>query len=161
MYWFLKKLIHFSWRIITLQYCGGFCCEACGFSALWLGIEPTSPVLESKVLTNVLPGRSQGCCLLECYTEWENKESWIQTHSTALSTECVVGFSWNKQKNEDKPRFPARFQHKINSIFYFFKFNSVQFSRLVVSNSLRPHGLQHPRLPCPSPIPGACSNSCW
>ena len=30
----------------------------------------------------------------------------------------------------------------------------------VVSNSLRPHGLQHVRLPCPSPIPRACSNSC-
>ena len=27
-------------------------------------------------------------------------------------------------------------------------------------NSLRPHGLQHTRLPCPSPSPGACSNSC-
>ena len=30
----------------------------------------------------------------------------------------------------------------------------------VVSNSLRPHGLQHARLPCPLPSPGACSNSC-
>ena len=30
----------------------------------------------------------------------------------------------------------------------------------VVSDSLRPHGLQHARLPCPSPSPGACSNSC-
>ena len=29
-----------------------------------------------------------------------------------------------------------------------------------MSNSLRPHGLQHSRLPCPSPPPGACSNSC-
>ena len=37
---------------------------------------------------------------------------------------------------------------------------SVQFSRSVGSNSLRPHGLQHTRLPCPSPTPGACSNSC-
>ena len=27
---------------------------------------------------------------------------------------------------------------------------SVQFSRSVMSNSLRPHGLQHARLPCPS-----------
>ena len=26
--------------------------------------------------------------------------------------------------------------------------------------TLRPHGLQHTRLPCPSPSPGACSNSC-
>ena len=36
---------------------------------------------------------------------------------------------------------------------------SVQFSRSVVSNSLGPHGLQHPRLPCQSPNPRACSNS--
>ena len=35
----------------------------------------------------------------------------------------------------------------------------IQF-RSVVSDSLRPHGLQHPRLPCPSPTPGACTNSC-
>ena len=30
----------------------------------------------------------------------------------------------------------------------------------VISNSLRPHGLQHIRLPCPSPSPGICPNSC-
>jgi len=31
---------------------------------------------------------------------------------------------------------------------------------LSLSGSLRPHGLQHARLPCPSPAPGAYSNSC-
>ena len=36
----------------------------------------------------------------------------------------------------------------------------VQFSCLVMCDSLRPHGLQHARLPCPSPTPRACSNSC-
>ena len=35
-----------------------------------------------------------------------------------------------------------------------------QFSHSVVSDSLRPHGLQHARLPCPSPTPRAYSNSC-
>ena len=39
-------------------------------------------------------------------------------------------------------------------------FSSVQFSRRAMSNSLRPHGLQHARLPCPSPTPRVCSNSC-
>ena len=34
------------------------------------------------------------------------------------------------------------------------------FNRSVESNSLWPHGLQHTRLPCPSPSPRACSNSC-
>ena len=37
---------------------------------------------------------------------------------------------------------------------------SVQFSHSFMSDSLQPHGLQHTRLPCPSPTPGACSNSC-
>ena len=36
----------------------------------------------------------------------------------------------------------------------------VQLSRSVVSSSLPPHGLQHTGPPCPSPTPGACSNSC-
>ena len=36
----------------------------------------------------------------------------------------------------------------------------VQFSHSVASNSLWPHQLQHTRLPCQSPTPGACSNLC-
>ena len=35
-----------------------------------------------------------------------------------------------------------------------------QFSRSVMSNSLRPHEVQHVSLPCPPPAPRACSNSC-
>ena len=37
-------------------------------------------------------------------------------------------------------------------------FSSVQFSHLVVSNSLWPHELQHTRPPCPSPSPGVHSD---
>ena len=36
----------------------------------------------------------------------------------------------------------------------------VQFSCSVMADSLRPHEPQHARLPCPSPPPGDCSNSC-
>ena len=42
----------------------------------------------------------------------------------------------------------------LSSVFLF------QFSPSVMSKSLRPHGLQHTRLLCPSPTPGVCSNSC-
>ena len=38
--------------------------------------------------------------------------------------------------------------------------SSVQFSRSVVSHSLRPHESQHARPPCPSSTPGVHSNSC-
>ena len=47
-----------------------------------------------------------------------------------------------------------------NGFFLNQRFRSVQFSCSVVSNSLRSHGLQHTRLPCPSPTPRACSDSC-
>ena len=39
-------------------------------------------------------------------------------------------------------------------------FLSVQFSRSVMSDPLRPHGLQHTRPPYPSPTPEIYSNSC-
>ena len=40
------------------------------------------------------------------------------------------------------------------------KYYTVQFSHSVMSDSLRPYGLQHTRPPCPSPTPGVYSNSC-
>ena len=49
------------------------------------------------------------------------------------------------------PFFIVQFSHPYIS--------SVQFSRSIVSDSLQPHGLQHARLPCPSPTPGGYSNS--
>ena len=39
------------------------------------------------------------------------------------------------------------------------RLSSVQFSHSVMSDSLRPHGLQHARPPCPSPTPRVYSNS--
>ena len=49
--------------------------------------------------------------------------------------------------------FPLLFQNNMED-------PSVHFSLSVMSNSLWSHGLQHARLPCPSPTPRACSNSC-
>ena len=48
----------------------------------------------------------------------------------------------------------------IHSFRWYFLRTSVQFSHSVMSNSLQPYGLQHVRLPCPSPTPGVYSNSC-
>ena len=43
---------------------------------------------------------------------------------------------------------------------FYWSTEQFQFSHSVVSDSLQPHELQHTRPPCPSPTPGACSNSC-
>ena len=43
---------------------------------------------------------------------------------------------------------------------HYLRFVVAVFSHQVVSDSLRPHGLQHARLFCPSLSPRVCSNSC-
>ena len=48
--------------------------------------------------------------------------------------------------------------HSLLEVTY--TFSSVQFSRSVMADSLRPHELQHARPPCLSPTPGVHSNSC-
>ena len=48
--------------------------------------------------------------------------------------------------------------HTDHVTFFQMLFQFFQFSHSVVSNSLWPHGLQHTRLPCPSPTPGVYSN---
>ena len=57
----------------------------------------------------------------------------------------------------------TRDRSRVSFVFCFGRwilYHSVQFSCSVVSDSLRPHGPQHARHPCPSLTPGACSNSC-
>ena len=49
---------------------------------------------------------------------------------------------------------------KMMSNTFFDAYCLVQFSSVAQSCSLRPHGLQHTRFPCPSPAPRASSNSC-
>ena len=59
--------------------------------------------------------------------------------------------------------FPVSFMGWGLSICHFFLVHwcpLLLFSCSVVSDSSWPHGLHHTRLPCPSPSPGACSNSC-
>ena len=51
-----------------------------------------------------------------------------------------------------------RIKHHINNLVWLI-FSSVQFSCSVVSNSLRPHELQHARPPCPSPKPRVHSDT--
>ena len=59
-----------------------------------------------------------------------------------FSNESVLRITWPKYWN------------------FSFSISSVQFSCSVMSNSLRPHGLQHTRPPCPSPTPRVHSNLC-
>ena len=70
---------------------------------------------------------------------------------------------WYSQLFQNFPvRSPAVLLWPVTSIFdgNTLSVSSVQSSHSVMSDSLRPHGLQHARPPCPSPSPRVYSNSC-
>ena len=67
-------------------------------------------------------------------------------YSFRLTSLCMTD-SWSIHISTNDP-----------ALFFFYGW-VVNFSHSVVSNSLWPHGLQHTRLPSPSPTPRACSNS--
>ena len=82
---------------------------------------------------------------------------------------CLIVLPSRSNQSKINKEFKGKFPRRNDIIVYgssgttgsFCKvlFSSVQFGHSVVSNYLRPHGLQHARLPCPSPTPRACSNS--
>ena len=91
-----------------------------------------------------------------------------QPMAAIQSSSVLSAFVWAAEEsiqefpslNQPSNRGLARFMfyeivHKIAS-----RSHTVQFSHSVVSDSLRPHGLQHARPPCPSPTPGVYLNSC-
>ena len=94
-------------------------------------------------------------------SDWCSLSQWC--HPTISS--CVIPYSsmiqrrlelwpwWHKAKCQES-WWEIRLWHILVCI------SSVQFSCSVISDSLLSHGLQHARLPCPSPSPGDCSNSC-
>ena len=95
------------------------------------------------------PSRQSACPMSFCqWHSWVTKAScstsdcWYNIHVLSLGLPNIC-----KQNN---------FQTKTGTMTAFFW---LQFSRSVMSSSLRPHGLQHTRPSCPSPTPGTCSNS--
>ena len=62
----------------------------------------------------------------------------------------VAQASWSLRTDKVHPCDTTFFPHH----------QSIQFSHSIVSNSLWTYGLWHTSLPCPSPTPGACSNTC-
>ena len=65
-------------------------------------------------------------------------------------TNCSLHLLWK----------PKKCLHASSNYASLQRFSLAQFSCSVVSNSLRPHGPHHAKLPCPSPTRGVYSHSC-
>ena len=89
-----------------------------------------------------LPGHPGACAAVPC---------WLDFDSLAW---CILkGSFWHPQLAASEKKSPMALCCDLLNTW------PVQFSRSVVSDSLPPHGPQHTRPPCPSPTPGAYSNS--
>ena len=101
---------------------------------------------------------------------WRETEEYIECAWYGMRRREAVGKEWEEQKDKWTPS--GRIIHECAYLIAFtsgakegiicfilllsiIHFSSVQFSRSGKSDSLRPHGFQHTRLPCPSPAPRA------
>ena len=98
---------------------------------------------------------------------WEDPlEKEMATHSSILAWRIL----WTEEPDGLQSTGSQRVGHDWANLLYFTLLYSTKavdelcflllLSCSVVSDSLRSYGLQHPRLSCLSPSPGACSNSC-
>ena len=71
----------------------------------------------------------------------------------------IAAKTWTQPKYLDKWIENIWYTHTHTHTQWNIQFNSVQFSRSVMSDSLRPHESQHARPPCPSPTPGVHPDS--
>ena len=75
---------------------------------------------------------------------------------------CTVWdfFAWRQNKNIPKQSTARKKHLSLHTSSVFSMPSALLFSHSVMSNPLRPHGLQHARLSCPSPSPRACLTLC-
>ena len=88
-----------------------------------------------------------------------NIQDWFPLGMTALISLQAKGLSRVFSNTTDQKHHFCGTQLSVVQLSHPY-INSVQFSCSVMSNSLRPHGLQHTRPPCPSPTPRVYSNTC-
>ena len=85
----------------------------------------------------------------------------IKEGHMCIHTHRNIFFFYMTRKKIEEYAMPGELKAMKMVWFYIFLNWSIsQFSHSVVSNSLGLHGLQHARLPCPSPTPGDYSKSC-
>ena len=123
-------------------------------SHVWLFVTPWT--VACQALLSVECSRQEYWSGLPYPTPGNLPNSGIQPRS--LASPALAGGFFTSKGKELVLKIPSVFEDLSNTSSA--SFSSVQFSRSVVSDSLRPHELQHARPSRPSPTPRVYSNSC-
>ena len=100
---------------------------------------------------------------------YSRRSFWPRDRNCVFCISCIgrqILYHWATWESRQLTFIGAYYIHYSNSfdpskkLREYILFSSVQFSRSVMSDSLRPHEPQHARPPCPSPTPGVYPNSC-
>jgi len=103
-------------------------------------------------------GVPQGCILSPClFNLYAKYIMWNARLDEVKAGIKIAGRNISNFRYVDDTTLMAESEEELKSLLMKVK---VQFSCSVVSNSLRPRGLQHTRPPCPSPTPRIYPNSC-
>ena len=94
------------------------------------------PLLPGKRYKATLSISVKLCLLISIQHQWTGSQDFDNICNLVVLGEPISGVMWTEGQSVS------------------------QFSRSVVSDSLRPHESQHARPPCPSQTPGVCSDSC-
>ena len=117
---------------------------------------PHSSTLALKIPWMEEPSRLQSMGWLRVGHDWATSFSLF--HFYALEKEMATHSSvlaWRIPGMGEPGGLTSMGSHRVRH-----NWSDLAVAVAAVSNSLQTHGLQHTRLPCPSPTPGACSNSC-
>ena len=105
-------------------------------------------------------------CSTWCFFHWGRRPRQVRRQAPhfesviwfihSLIHQVLLNIYWERTPSEPKKNVNLIQSGWDNGVREF----SVQFSPSVMSDSLQPHGLQHPRPTCPSTTPGVYSNSC-
>ena len=120
---------------------------------------PYSSTLAWKIPWTEDPGRLWSIGLQRVGQDWSNFTTCTFRNNFLISKNNMI-ISVDAEKIFDKIQHPLMIKtlQKLGIEGTYLNISSVQFSRSVVSDSLRPHEPQHTRPPCPSPIPGVHPN---
>ena len=147
--WVLLCPFSFIYRVATIKK-HIFVCVCVSHSVMCDSFQPHGlylpgfsvyGVFQARILEWVAVSFSRG-------SFWSRDQTWFSCNAGRFFT------SWTTREALLTPLVILKCKHSFESP------SSVQFSRSVESDSLRPHESQNTRPPCPSPTPGVHSNSC-